>query len=222
MSGFIDWLQREWGVIWRAPVTFIVGALVIMGVTWAGATAFFKEEVTATAAQVGDIEKQRDYWKDVANQKAPVLQQVTPALGAPSPTPTQPPQTVPYSKPSPKLPIPAKPIQQSNAGDTYTNTGTNNGIVGPVTFGRPSFVLTDAMVSKIISLLPSGKPVVVQAVGDDRAVEMGQTTAQALTAAGFQVQLVRIGMLVPPPNAPVSISKGADQSVVTIAPAAGS
>lgn len=209
-------------MISRAPATFVVGALLIAGATWVTATVFYKEEVTSTAAQVSDVEKQKDFWKDVANQKAPVLQQITPSPGAVSPKPTQPPQTVPYTKPSPRLPFPAQAPPQKNAGDTYSNSGTNNGIMGPVTIGRPSFVLTDAMVSKIISVLPSGKPVIVRAVGNQRAIEMGQTTAQALTAAGFQVQLEAIGMLLPPPNAPVTVSRDGEQSVVTIDPAAGS
>jgi hypothetical protein len=129
---------------------------------------------------------------------------------------------VPYTKPSPRLPISAKPPPQISSGDTYTNSGVNNGIVGPVTIGRPAFVLTDAMVAKIISLLPPGKPVTVQAVGGQHAIEMGQATAQALTVAGFQVQLASIGLLAPPPDAPVTVSSEGDRSIVTIDPAAGS
>lgn len=104
--------------------------------------------------------------------------------------------------------------------DNYTNNGVNNGIMGPVTFGKAEFQLTPDLVSQIVASTPQGRPVVVRAVGGSRATAMGQSLLTALQHAGFDVTFQIIGMMVPPPDQPVSVSPGPAFTIITIAPSA--
>ena len=103
-------------------------------------------------------------------------------------------------------------------GDTYQNNGTNNGIIGPVTFGRPEFQLTTDIVAKIISSMPRDKPVQVISVGSQAAYQQGATLVQALQNAGFSVTYTTVGMLIPIPEQPVTVTPETDNTVVVFSP----
>jgi|SRR5579884_924179 len=72
-------------------------------------------------------------------------------------------------------------------GDSYTNTGTNYGHIGPVNQGRQEYELTDEAISEIVSRIPSGRDVVIQKPGTTRGREMGQRLRAAVERAGFKV-----------------------------------
>ena len=58
-----DYIKQEWGVIVNAPATFLVGAALVAGVTWAASTLFYKEEIEIA-------HQQREFWKDKAQTRA--------------------------------------------------------------------------------------------------------------------------------------------------------
>jgi hypothetical protein len=131
-------------VISRAPITFIVGAIIVSAAVWAGATAFYQEEL-ATARQ------QRDYWKDRA-QTTPVVVRaplspppLTPlaapaairrhspraSLSRPKPAPTQAvASALPPPPPSSPAPVSAAPAP---CGGFWSHVGValGNTIAGP-------------------------------------------------------------------------------------------
>ena len=104
------------------------------------------------------------------------------------------------------------------ARDTFNNFGTNQGIMGPVTFGQMPFRLTDDLIKQVIQACPPNVPVKVIAVGSDRADEMLQTMAAALQQRGYTVELERTGILAPPPSRSLSVAPSPSRTVVTIAP----
>jgi len=118
-----------------------------------------------------------------------------------------------------------KPAEHANtagdermARDTFNNFGTNNGIIGPVSIGRPRFELTSDLIHQVVGACPRGVPVLISATGSQRVDAMHSALRAALQAAGFAVQVARIGMMVPPPSEPLSITTTPQQTIVTIAP----
>lgn len=103
-------------------------------------------------------------------------------------------------------------------GDTYNNSGNNFGHMGPIHIGKPAFELTQDHINQVLGHLTKGRPVIVQAVGNQRAWGMGEVMANAIRAAGFSVTRENIGMLVPVPESPIAVSHQGNATYVTIAP----
>ncbi len=104
-------------------------------------------------------------------------------------------------------------------GDPYDNSGTNYGHMGPIHLGKQEFQLTDDHLRQILQQLPKGKAVTINAVGGDRATQMGRRIQSAVERAGLQVSTINmIGLISPPPQAPLSIEDRGNHAVITIAP----
>ena len=71
--GLGEYLQKEWDVITRAPATFVVGALLIGGVAWGGATVFYNEKVESARQETATARQERDFWKDKAEARPAAL-----------------------------------------------------------------------------------------------------------------------------------------------------
>ena len=48
-----EFLHREWGVVWRAPATFVVDALLIAGGAWVGGISLAHEVMDAWLEFIG-------------------------------------------------------------------------------------------------------------------------------------------------------------------------
>jgi hypothetical protein len=104
-------------------------------------------------------------------------------------------------------------------GDTYNNSGTNFGHIGPINIGKQEFQLTDAHLREIVQRLPKSKPVAIYAVGGSRASQMGRQVQSAVEQAGLHVAAFNmIGVMSPPPEAPLSIDDRGDHVGITVAP----
>lgn len=109
---------------------------------------------------------------------------------------------------------------EAHVGDKYNNFGNNFGHMGPINIGNPAFELTQAHINEVLSHLIPGWPVIVQAVGNQRAWGMGNAMANAIGAAGHTVVQQNIGILSPPPEGPLTVSHEGNTTCVTIAPSA--
>ena len=165
MGSFIDYIAKEWGVISRAPVTSVVGGLLIAAASVAGASAFYKQEV-ATAHE------QRDLWKDKANAKptapdaAPVIQDapasaVSPATPAPKRRHLA--RVVPSSAPAQGAVLPGPP----QAGPTIS--GTNSFAQGNTTIGVPPLNITGNNAAFVCNDFVSADPAAMQAYVQSRS-----------------------------------------------------
>lgn len=108
---------------------------------------------------------------------------------------------------------------QPTAGDSYTNSGSNFGHMGPVNnYGKQPFELRPELISQIVNACPPGIPVKVMAVGPQKAFPMQDAIAAALRQRGFTVILDGAGTLYPLPEHPVEIRRSAEETMVVIAP----
>jgi hypothetical protein len=113
---------------------------------------------------------------------------------------------------------PMRKAGQAMVGDSYNNSGNNFGHMGPINIGKQPFELTQDQIDEALRRVIPGRPIIVQAVGNQRAWAMGQKLTQALTTAGHTAVLRTIGMLSPPPDQPLTISLEGNATVLTIAP----
>jgi hypothetical protein len=114
--------------------------------------------------------------------------------------------------------VTAKKGTPAMTGDTFNNSGTNFGIMGPVNVGKQEFKLTLDLIRQVVEGCPQGIPVTVVAVGTPRAFPMRDAIAAALGAAGRSVRLDSVMMPLPPPDKPLTVAKSPQHTVVTIAP----
>jgi hypothetical protein len=118
---------------------------------------------------------------------------------------------------SPTVPLNVPPIVNNAPSiNTFNQTGgTNTVVVGP---GRLMFdpAIGEALVSK----LPSGKPIELRSVGSATDQAVADQYQQFLQKRGFQTARASVGMMVPPPDHPISIFDAGTAVIVTIAPSA--
>lgn len=106
------------------------------------------------------------------------------------------------------------------SGDNYTNSGINYGIMGPVSFGKQEFILTQGHIAHIVAVVPKDKPVEVWAVGAQQAFPMQAKISAALRSAGLQVTTQDAATIAPPPEVPLSVDSSGPVTRVVIAPTA--
>lgn len=105
------------------------------------------------------------------------------------------------------------------ARDTYSNSGTNYGHMGPVNnFGKPQFELSQAQIGSVLGRIPPARAVVLVVVGNDRAQEMGRVLCNALQRAGHTVECNQVGVMGPPPDKPLTIEERDGRTTVILAP----
>jgi hypothetical protein len=103
-------------------------------------------------------------------------------------------------------------------GDSYKNYGQNYGHMGPVHIGKQEFTLSDGHIRQVLAACPVGLPVTVTATGTQKAFPMQERLASALKRAGYDVTLDSVAMLVPPPEAPLTINTANGRTTVIVAP----
>lgn len=105
-------------------------------------------------------------------------------------------------------------------GDTYNNSGTNYGHMGPVHIGRQEFKLTQSHIHDLLGKMPRGRKIILQVVGNARAQEMGQSLGRALSQAGYEIENHQIGVLCPSPDSPLTALDKGSHIEITLAPSA--
>jgi hypothetical protein len=63
---------------------------------------------------------------------------------------------------------------------------------------------SDALGAELLAKLPKDKPINLMVVGSNSDASVGAQIADFLTANGYKVQISRIGILVPPPDHPLT------------------
>jgi hypothetical protein len=188
--GLWDHLLAEAAVIAHAPIAFVL-VLIVGCVIGAMVIGRLNKATIDGANSARDAAIQSsNYWKDRAN-----------ASGVAMATP---------SKPRPAKQGPRQDVKSVNQSGGIT--------AGTVNVGKQEFSLTPQIMSNLLSKAIADKPVVIQAIGGERAMEMGMSLEKAFRAAGFEVRTNWIGVQSPPPDTPVSISLLPNRTVVTIAP----
>jgi hypothetical protein len=107
---------------------------------------------------------------------------------------------------------------EANVPDNYNNFGNNFGHMGPINIGKSAFELTQAHIDEAVRRVPNGRPIIVRAVGNQRAWTMGERLVQALKSAGHTAVLHTVGMLSPPPDGPLTMTLEGNATCLTIAP----
>ena len=193
MGGALDWLQKEWGVIWRAPVTFVVGAIIVAGSAWVGATVFYKQEVATAKQETSEakqetqtVAQQRDFFKDRldAQVKSPpsTNQGIAPAANKP------PVLIRPKSPDAPKV-VSSMPPPPASANDGVTSYFQSGGITAKtVNLGPQQRVLTDEIKRQLLENVPKDKPVAITALlGDSEAIVFATDLFSFMKANGFKM-----------------------------------
>jgi hypothetical protein len=115
-------------------------------------------------------------------------------------------------------------MAQNTMGNIYGNQGIiTQGQVGnnTINVGPQRLPFDPAIGDELVSKLPSGKPIVLQSVGNDADQAVANQYHQYLLSKGFQVERVTIGMMGPPPDHKIMIGDtNAAKVVVVIAPSA--
>lgn len=96
------------------------------------------------------------------------------------------------------------------SGDTYNNSGTNYGHMGPVHIGRQRFVFTPEVGQEILTKVPRNNPLPVWIIGSARAQQVGRQVVNFLRENGYTVSDVISGEIVSPlPSGPLTYEEGA-------------
>lgn len=118
-------------------------------------------------------------------------------------------------------------LQAASGGDSPSacSQGANCSVsqsgglsVGTLMLGKPQFQLTEDLIRQVVAACPKGVPVTVMATGTQRAFPMQAALVNALRAAGFTVNEDSAAMLLPQPEAPLSVQKTPARTTVIIAP----
>jgi hypothetical protein len=68
----------------------------------------------------------------------------------------------------------------------------------------PKLTFSDALGAELLAKLPKDKPINLMVVGSNSDAAVGMQIADFLTANRYKVQISRIGVLVPPPDHPLT------------------
>jgi hypothetical protein len=102
-----------------------------------------------------------------------------------------------------------------SGGTNYGSITQNCTIVGPT-----KLAFQQAIADELVSKLPPGKTVLVEAIGSPNDQAVGRQYAGFIQSRGFKVELALTGSQSPPPDHPITIQSGPDRTFVTIFPAA--
>lgn len=98
---------------------------------------------------------------------------------------------------------PAAPPPGATGNFNYNQQGgvTNQTYINEA---PPKLSFSDALGAELLSKIPKDKPINLMIVGSNSDAEVGMQIANFLTTNGYKVQISRIGMLVPPPDHPLT------------------
>lgn len=179
-------------MISRAPVTFVVGVIIIAGATWAGATIFFKQEVAAAGKEHDALVAQRDLYKerlDLTVRAAPA-NDGEPLAGR-SPPKTKTAFVVAAREPKVVRTIAPVPVPTGSTGaDVVQSVNQSGGITAhTVNLGLQPRVLLDADKQLMLAKIPRDKPIGVTAVlGDTEALALAGDIYAFLKTSGFNME----------------------------------
>jgi hypothetical protein len=204
MGAITDYIRQEGGVIARAPVAFLIGAIIVAGATWVGATAFYKQEVAAAKQETAGakqetaeakqetqtVGEQRDFYRDRLNAEIKAAPAVVQGA-APSTYKAAPLEIRPKGTSAPKVVSSTPPPAASSASpaSAVTSYFQSGGITaGAVNLGPQQRVLTDDMKRQLLDKVPKEKPVTITAVlGDGEAFAFATDLFSFMKANGFKM-----------------------------------
>jgi hypothetical protein len=112
-------------------------------------------------------------------------------------------------------------VSAVHAQNCVISGGTNYGKIEQNCIVTPPKLAFDPVIAReLVGRLAPGKPVNLRSVGSASDQAVASQYQDAIQRAGFQVQRTTIGMLVPPPDHPITVMDGPDAVTVLIAPSA--
>jgi hypothetical protein len=207
-------LKAESGAIKSAPIAFVVA----LGI---GIAIGFALKGGLDDSELRSVRADREFWRDKAEDA-----NIAPPIAATSSLPksVQPENRAPTNAPNRgqnARVVPPTLAPPAAGRDNYTNSGVNNGIVGPVTLGKPQFILTEEILSEVVKRSQRGFPVRLQVVGlNERSERDGLRLQKALEAAGFEVLVSHVGFLIPVSERPLMLDQRMDGTAITLDPKA--
>jgi len=126
----------------------------------------------------------------------------------------------------------AQPSPTTQGSSTLTNDQSPSGASGNFNFGQQGgnnyqvyvnqnqgkLQFTDDVANQLLSAIPKDKPLTVLAVGSQSDIAVGQQILEFLHSNGYQARMETFGMLIPPPDGPLTWNP--KTSVLTVAPSA--
>lgn len=116
--------------------------------------------------------------------------------------------------------VQSPPAVHQGPGSAYSY-GQQGGITaGTVNIAPPRAVFTDLIGRRLLALMREKKNVTLRTVGGVADQKVGDAVQSFLEQHGFSVRRISVGMLVPPPDRPFSLSDRPSAYMVTVAPSA--
>jgi hypothetical protein len=122
--------------------------------------------------------------------------------------------------PAQNPPNQAAPVVNQGPGSAYSY-GQQGGITaGTINIGPGRLAFSSQLGNELLAKMPAKKQVLIRSVGGAADQNVANEIQAFLHHSGYEIQRTSIGMLVPPPDWPITLMDSPKNYTLTIAPSA--